>query len=577
MRNRIDVRLLSAAVLTAATLVVGCRDNPLDPPNTQQPDVLKAYGTPANVESIVSKLFQQMWNGQVASDDIQTQSLSMSLESHSQLGNFGMGTRAAIPRSLIDNSIGNAVATGNFRDFDHMSRVSRSATNSIAALNRFKALPLPLSIGSPARDARAKAWAYFNLAYGMGQLALLYDSAAIITPTTPTAPEDPASVPPYSQASDVMAFALQSLDSALAIANSPAATTGSNGWPIPADWVSDPATQGVSLAGFVQIVRSYRAKFRAGLARTPTARAAVDWPQVIADATAGITTDLKVQASVTAGWNAGWITQLRVSSGWSQMTPMILGMADTTGAYDAWLTVPIGQRSAKAFTVGVQADDDKGILRSPDKRFPSGETRALQTAVTGNVKGGPPATGALSILYFRNRPAGEDTPAEPWGTWYYDNHRNWAIGAAGGNGPYPLFTVVENDMLAAEGYLRTGQVALAATLIDKSRVRAGLPPVTGIVDLTTVVPGGTACVPRVPQAPNYTTTACGNIFEAMKWEKRLETSFTGYAQWFIDGRGWGDLVQGTALEWPVPYQELYARQLSSYTNSSVAVRGTYGF
>jgi len=46
----------------------------------------------------------------------------------------------------------------------------------------------------------------------------------------------------------------------------------------------------------------------------------------------------------------------------------------------------------------------------------------------------------------------------------------------------------------------------------------------------------------------------------MKWEKRLETSFTGYAQWFIDSRGWGDLTRGTVTEWPVPWEELYARQ-----------------
>jgi len=57
----------------------------------------------------------------------------------------------------------------------------------------------------------------------------------------------------------------------------------------------------------------------------------------------------------------------------------------------------------------------------------------------------------------------------------------------------------------------------------------------------------------------------------------LETSMIGYGQWFIDSRGWGDLVQGTALEWPVPYQELFARSKPSYTTSAKAVKGTYGF
>ena len=149
---------MSAVILSAATLLVGCRDNPLDVKNTQQPDVSQAYSAPLTVEGIVSKLFQQLWNGQHnASDNVQTQSMSMSFESHSQLGNFGMGTRAAIPRSLIDNSIGNTVNVGNFRDFDFMSRNARSATNAIAAIDKFQSDGF--SIGSNARESRAKAWA----------------------------------------------------------------------------------------------------------------------------------------------------------------------------------------------------------------------------------------------------------------------------------------------------------------------------------------------------------------------------------------------------------------------------------
>lgn len=579
MRERIAVRLMSAIVLATGLLVTACRDNPLAVNNRQNPDVSKAYASPANVEAIVSKLFQQNWNGQHnTSDNVHTQTITISFESSSQLGNFGMGARGAIPRNLIDNTIGNAVATGNFRDFDNMTRIARSATNAIAAIDRFKTAVPTVSIGSPARDARAKAWAYFQLGYGTGQLALFYDSAAIITPKTPVDPSAPGAIPDLSPASAVGAYALEALDSALAISNSAAATTGTNGWPIPADWISDPSTTGMTLTRFQQVVNSYKAKFRAGVARTPTERAAVDWTKVIAEATAGITADFVVQANTTTGWGSSWQQQMRVSSGWSQMTPMILGMGDTTGAYDNWLATPLLQRSPNGrptpFSVPGQADEDKGIMRTPDKRFPSGETRAAQNLVTGNTKGGTPAG---SILYFRNRPVGEDTPADTWGTWYYDNWREWAIGAGGGNGNYPLFTVAENDMLAAEGYLRTNQVALAAPLIDKTRVRAGLLPVVGITDLTTPVPGINKCVPRVPQPPNYTSTACGNIFEAMKWEKRLETSFTGYGQWFIDSRGWGDLVVGSPLEWPVPYQELFARQKASYTNQRAATRGTYGF
>jgi hypothetical protein len=552
MYHRTSVRLLSAVVI--ATLgVTACIDNPLDVANTNNPDVSRVYSSPANVETTVSQLFKNLYNGQYnSSDDIWTQTLSMSFESHSQLGNFGMGTRAAIPRNPIDNSIGNNVSVGNFRDFDFLSRNAKSAANTIAAINGFNAKAL--SIGSPARDARAKSFAYFSLGYALGSLALLYDSSAIITPAQAS-----DFIPEMSDSKAVVAAALVDLDSAIAIAKSANATNGTNGWPIPVDWMS--TTNTIDNVTWVRMLRSYKARFRAGVARTAADRNTVSWTSVIDDATNGITADFVVNANTTSGWGSSPIQQLRVSSGWSQMTPFILGMADSTGAYDAWLATPLTQRTGF-------------LMKTLDKRFPSGETRTIQTAVTGTVKGGP-ATG--SILYFRNRPVGEDSPAEPWGTWFYDNWRFWGIGANGGNGPFIMFTQAENDMLAAEGYLRTGNVPAAAVLIDRTRVRAGLPGVTGMTSLTASVPGGASCVPRVPVGPNFTSTACGTIFEAMKWEKRVETSFTGYSQWFIDSRGWGDLVSGTALEWPIPYQELFARVRDSYTTSAKAAKGTYGF
>lgn len=544
---------MSAAVLAAATFVTACRDNPLAVANTNQADVLRAFGSPKDVETITSKLFQQMYNGQYGNpDDIWTQTMTMSFESASQLGNFGMGTRSAIPRGPIDNSIGNNVNVGNFRDFDFLSRNEKGAANAIAAINRF--LAAGNTIGSPARDAKSKSFAYFTLGYALGNLAMFYDSAAIVTATTAS-----DEIPPMSPSSAVIAAALADLDSALAISQSANATSGTNGWPIDAAWMATNTT--VDIATWQKMIRTYRAKFRAGVARTPADRAAVNWASVIADATNGITADFIVNANVVNGWSAAVIAQLRQTSGWSQMTPFLLGMADTTGAYDAWL-----QQSLTART--------PFLLRTPDKRFPSGETRAIQTAVTGTSKAGP-ITG--SILYFRNRPEGEDTPSDPWGTWYYDNQRFWGIANAGGNGPFTVMTAAENDMLAAEGYIRGGQFALAAALIDKTRVRSGLPSVAGLATASAVVPGGNACVPRVPQAPNFNTTACGNMFEAMKWEKRVETSFNSYGQWFIDSRGWGDLVVGTPLEWPIPYQELFARLKGSYTTTARAAKGTYGF
>jgi hypothetical protein len=549
-------------VLLGVTLLGACREDALNVTNPNQPDIALAFKDAINVEAVTGKLFQQMFNGQyaVAGDAIWAQGMVLAFESSSQLGNFGMGTRSIIPRPTIDNSIGNAVAAGNFRDYDFLTRNVRGAANAIVALNAF--IAADAGTGSPARDARAKSFAYFSMGYGLGHLSLIYDSAAVITAAAPA-----TEALPYSDYRVVNQAALQALDSAIAIANSANATSGSGGWPIPKEWwlMSGTASAGPDRATWIRILRSYRAKFAAGVARTATERAAVNWNTVIADATNGIVEDLSIQSDQQAGWFMTTLNQLAISASWSQMTPFILGMADTTGAYETWLATSVLSRTGF-------------LMRTPDQRFPSGETRAEQTANSGgSTRNGPPAG---TVMYFRNRPPGEDASNFPWGAWQYDNHRFWLIRAAGGNGTWILMSRTESDMLAAEGYIRTGQVALAIPLINRTRTRAGLPAIPVSNDVNAVVPGGNACVPQVPQPPNFTTTACGNIMEAMKWEKRVETNMTGHIQWFIDSRGWGDLYAGTPLEWPVPYQELFAQygsERTPNTNTRVAPVGTYGF
>jgi hypothetical protein len=188
-------------------------------------------------------------------------------------------------------------------------------------------------------------------------------------------------------------------------------------------------------------------------------------------------------------------------------------------------------------------------------------------------------------LYFRNRPPGEDPPGDPWGSSFYDHFRfrYLTVSNSDNAGPWIEMAKSEMDLLAAEGYLRQGNIAAALPLIDNSRTSKGkLPPLVGsVATATDPVPGGTHCVPRVPVGPNG-PTVCGNAMEALKYEYRLETYFTGYGQWFQAERGWGDLVEGTPLQFPVPYQEMQVRQKPFYNlggvgGPSAAAKGTYGF
>src|SRR5690242_16354993 len=178
---------------------------------------------------------------------------------------------------------------------------------------------------------------------------------------------------------------------------------------------------------------------------------------------------------------------------------MYLGMADTSGAYDAWLATPMINRQPF-------------LIQTPDARWPAGATRAAQNTASGGSNGVPGNSG----LYFRNRPAGEDPPGDPWGSSFYDHFRfrYLTVSNSDNAGPWIEMSKAEMDLLAAEGYLRQGNVAAALPLIDNSRIAKGkLPPLAGSVTAATdPVPGGGHCVPRVPVGPSG-PTACGNAME----------------------------------------------------------------
>jgi hypothetical protein len=161
-----------------------------------------------------------------------------------------------------------------------------------------------------------------------------------------------------------------------------------------------------------------------------------------------------------------------------------------------------------------------------------------------------------------NRNAGSDQYAGSGFGWSkYDNVRTYtwriagsAVGGTGLNGPVTDIPMQEMNLLRAEGLYRQGSYAASAALVNLSRAAAGLPAMAG--DNVSVAPGGADCIPKIPPL-----AACGTLFEALKYEKRIETMFMHYASTFLDARGWGDLPQDTPLYWVTPYQELQARRV----------------
>lgn len=541
-----------AAALLAVVGVAAC-DSSLAVDNDNNPDVARVFAAPATIEQTIGTGYQQCRNGYQV-NSVEPQLLVLSLESYSQLNNFSMGVRVGIPRTPIVNARGGPGTGEPFDLYSVESRLSRQLANGITALDKIQTESPTLL--TPGFYARVKSFGFFGVACALGNLALLFDSVAIVRPGMPS-----DEVPDLSHYSATMAAAMAMLDSAQAIAST-AAAVGTGGYPAPASWMG-----GVSLSRdqFVQIVRQLRARFRARVARTPTERAAVNWDAVIADATGGVTSAIGVSVGGSTGWNIGFqSSQMHVSAGWSQISPMYWGMADVSGAYDAWLATPLTSRAPF-------------LVVSPDKRWPQGATRSAQQAASATEP-----SAFTSMPYIRNRATSLDVPGDPWGTSNYDYVRYKYIRNAGSTGTFPEWQPEEANLLAAEGYIRKGQIAQAAAKIDVSRVRAGLPALTGVItSATDAVPGGSQCVPRVPVGPAFTSTSCGTILEAMKYEMRIELAHGRFGSWFFDSRGWGDLVTGTAFQYPVPYQEMDSRARAFYDmgggGPGTAAKGTYGF
>jgi hypothetical protein len=537
--------------------VLGVSACKLDVQNPNSPETQRVLSNPADLENFMSKYYirwhQGMYN---TTTNIWGMLAVQSFENYSSLANNCMNQRAAIPRGPNDNAIGNQCEAEQKALYNRNEEVVRVASSVLATLEKS-------SLGSQAQDNRAKAFAEFLRGVSLGYLAMFYDSAAVVTPATPG--EDPGELKGYQ---DVNAAALAALSKAAEYASAPA--TGAGGFPLPATWI--PSSTTFTSTEFVKLMRSYRARFAAGVARNPTERAAVKWSEVLADAQAGITADHDNITNVTTGPFNTWLSQWYSYGTWHQMTPFVIGMGDVSGAYQTWLATPLDSRPA-GFT-----------MVTPDLRFPQGDTRAAQQADFAITS----CQGAAQTCkrYFVNRPSGNDPSGGlGWGQSNYDHARffSWRTSGDAGtarNGKLVFMTKAEIDMLAAEAQYRLGNYAAAAALINTTRVKNGLPAIT-VFDATSPVPGGASCVPKVPVGPTFTTTACGNIFEAMKWEKRLETAYTHFGAWFQDSRGWGDLPAGTGIDFAVPYQDLQVRGHAIYSKGGglpgTAAKGTYGW
>ena len=507
------------ASLVATLLLSGaaaCAD--LDVANVNNPDRTRAIRTPGDVESLIAGSYAQWW---VGNNDYAGASLFLSVASFqhsSTAANAGMLRYGAIPRVPITNDRTHP----DYANFAYPWYQSYKALAATAdAMRAIKTDTLVSKGLGASATTRARAFGRFIQGISHASVAALYDKGYIVDETVPVLdPEQPGG---YARLTPVgyqqlMTKALTYLDSAIAISKSANFT-------LPAGWMS----REVSSAELVRIAHSLKARYRANVARTPAERQAVDWNAVLADVMAGVDEDFNVDLIyIDTNWTVNAYIWYAQDQGWQQANYFVHGMADQSGNYQRWLAKPVSQRDAVL-------DGAPVLIVTPDERFPQGTTLAQQTDNPGKYFWITPSTGASWTQPAR-------------GTWrwsYYWQTYGYELVYEGSTTEWGEIRVAEMDFLAAEAYFRTNRVDMAVDIINDYRTANGL-------NETNAAGLNTSCVPKLPSG------ACGNLFEMLKWEKRLETWGVGLmsAPWYFDGRGWGDLYRGTPLQLPIPAVDL---------------------
>jgi starch-binding outer membrane protein, SusD/RagB family len=528
--------------LATMMTVVGCQD--LDITNINNPDRDVALANPVDVEALISSSWRVYFTSIHNTLNINYMYPAMSTEVTSSSNERALFTQSAIPRIAFNNSPFATTLTDPIGVRDSWRAWHQVVSNSNEGLAQI-ARGMRMVEGNVDNTARARAFAKFNQGLAWGQLGMIFDRSTLVDETV-AIPADPVALAelvrtnlkPYP---DILAKVLQSFDEAVAIAQQ-------NNVTIPPEWMH--TTAPVTTAEFVRIVNTYAARHIVYSARTPQERAALDWDRVLAYTANGITRNFAPQMSSASGGlssNLYFTAQRNVSACVTcfRASYFLIGPADVSGAYQEWLSKPLMTRS-------------KFNIVTPDRR------------ITGPL---PTQRGA----YFTHRPNnfGE---GQGQGEYTMSSYQWFRAEGLNSNIPVNLITLAEKNLLRAEALIRKGgaaNVAEAVNLINVSRTAevtipgipgplaggrfAGLPPVTA-----DGVPQSASCVPRTA------TGACGNLMDALLYERSIEAAVSDATRAYGDYRGFaGRLPSGTWLQLPVPGAELDMLGLEVYTFGGV--------
>jgi hypothetical protein len=235
----------------------------------------------------------------------------------------------------------------------------------------------------------------------------------------------------------------------------------------------------------------------------------------------------------------------------------LLGPADTSGAYQQWLQSASGTNFQTTQPFVVRTYDKR--IQQPEQTSPLAKpvyfkyTDLNPPAVFGDTT----IRGRYYVSNYWNstRAVNNHTqfPAQGGGR----NRRGTNVGNSDLDEIQDAMVIpAEVRLLKAEAEFRLGNLAAAAAIINETReINGELPGVTAA--------GVPASTPGQPCIPRRYDGSCGSLFDALMYEKRLETYGTAIA--FFDARRWGCLLEGTLTQLPPPGRQLDLQGRVIYT------------
>lgn len=504
------------ATIAGAAVLAGCQDLAVTNPNRADRD--RATKQATSVETFVSSSFRNWWP--TAHDNYPSWALStIANDVTSGFADYGQLEISAEPRAGWNNSPVNARRNVNQEPWRNLYATISTVNDALIATDA------GLVIGDAAQTARARAVAKFVQGISHGTLGMMFDQAFIVDEKLAL---DTVTAPAFHPYPAVVAAAVSQLDEAAAIASAHNFTLPASSW----------LYMNMTSTEVARLANSFSARILASGARTREERQAVDWNDVIRRIDAGVRTDFAPAAQpevLEDNWKR-LVARLRTvgrPSDYGRPSYWTLGPADSTDGFKNWAAKPVAQRVAFQ-------------MRTRDRR------------IQGPL--GPTDPGKY-FVYNQN-----DIFAAARGSYRYSHYAytRWGTGTSWTSGPQPALTVTEMDLLKAEALIRVGRAAEAVPLINKTRVANGqLPPVT--IDGP---PNEAGCVPRKLNG------SCGSLWDALRYEKRIELYGVDGTLAFFDARGWQTMPENSIIHFPVPGSELETLRLPNYTFGGPGAQGS---